>query len=302
MGSNVKGSFACAAPDGICAPSSSIDDRAIAMIAGEAAAGEIPAVSPARRHSLRTARVAATGQSGPAAPLDAHRTQERVLRIIFQPYIDERGRLHETSAVHAVVQRGEWQQQALADTTAIPDRNAQASGAEPVSLADAVERADLATIQPGDVDPNLPDPAAVAAARARRADPVKAIQDDVAARLTPRAGRTPGEPAIGITKRRVETKSVGGVLPSPQRGETKPPVGAQTTKPIQDATVSPAPTTEAAEALSRVKASPELRDKAARGESDARTAGQTGAVTATNAKARATVRAAGFPASIPEEN
>ncbi|MEL0254290.1 MAG: conjugal transfer protein, partial [Novosphingobium sp.] len=33
FGGNVKGNFSCSAPDGICAPSSSIDDRALAMIA-----------------------------------------------------------------------------------------------------------------------------------------------------------------------------------------------------------------------------------------------------------------------------
>ena len=35
MGGNIKGNFSCVAPDGICAPSSTIDDRALAMIAGE---------------------------------------------------------------------------------------------------------------------------------------------------------------------------------------------------------------------------------------------------------------------------
>lgn len=305
FGSNVKGSFSCAAPDGICAPSSSIDDRALAMIAGEAGAGEIPAAAPARRSSSRTTRAASTGQVVPAAPLDARRTQERVLRIVFQPYIDERGRLHEASAVHAVVQLGEWQQQALADTTSIPDRNAQASVARPESLADAVERADLATVQAGGVDPNLPDPAAVAAARARRADPVKAIQDDVAARLAPKAGRTPDQAAVEITKRRMETRSVEGAGPPVQTGEAKPPAGARVARPGPGATVAPiAPptTTAGAEALARVKASPELKARAAQAESDARAAGQTGAVPPIDAKVQPTVKAAGFPAAVPEEN
>ena len=35
FGGNVRGSFSCAAPDGICAPSSTIDDRALALISGE---------------------------------------------------------------------------------------------------------------------------------------------------------------------------------------------------------------------------------------------------------------------------
>ncbi|MCE3543613.1 hypothetical protein LXJ56_25870, partial [Escherichia coli] len=36
MGGTVKGDFACRAPDGICAPSSVIDDRALALILGDA--------------------------------------------------------------------------------------------------------------------------------------------------------------------------------------------------------------------------------------------------------------------------
>ncbi|USI75222.1 TraV family lipoprotein [Sphingomonas morindae] len=305
FGGNVKGSFSCAAPDGICAPSSSIDDRALAMIAGEAGASEMPVAVPARRSSSRTTRTASTGQVVPAAPLDARRTQERVLRIVFQPYIDERGRLHEASAVHAVVQLGEWQQQALADTTSIPERNSQASVARPESLADAVERADLATIQTGGVDPNLPDPAAVAAARARRADPVKAIQDDVAARLAPKAGRTPAQSAMGVTKRRAETKSVESAVPPAQAGEPKPPASASVERPAPETKATPrlpTPTTAAAEALTRVKASPEFPAKAAQAESDARAAGQTGPVPQSNSKVQSTVRAPGFPAIVPEEN
>lgn len=305
FGGNIKGSFSCAAPDGICAPSSSIDDRALAMIAGEAGTSEMPAAVPARRTSSRTSRTASTGQVVPAAPLDARRTQERVLRIVFQPYIDERGRLHEASAVHAVVQLGEWQQQSLADTTSIPERNTQASVARPESLADAVERADLATVQTGGVDPNLPDPAAVAAARARRADPVKAIQDDVAARLAPKAGRTPAQAAKEVTKRRAETKSVESAVPSAQAGEPKRPAGSPVPRTIPGATAAPntpPPTTAAMEALARVKAAPELTAKAAQAQSDARAAGQAGAVPPINPKVQPTVRAAGFPAAVPEEN
>ena len=34
LGGNVKGDFACRAPDGMCAPTSKIDDQALAMISG----------------------------------------------------------------------------------------------------------------------------------------------------------------------------------------------------------------------------------------------------------------------------
>jgi conjugal transfer pilus assembly protein TraV len=39
MGGNVKGNFICRAPDGICSPTSNIDDQAIASMMGGAAAG-----------------------------------------------------------------------------------------------------------------------------------------------------------------------------------------------------------------------------------------------------------------------
>src|SRR3546814_2844312 len=39
LGGNVRGDFSCAAPDGVCAPSATIDDRALAMITADAAEG-----------------------------------------------------------------------------------------------------------------------------------------------------------------------------------------------------------------------------------------------------------------------
>src|SRR3546814_7366088 len=35
LGGNVRGDFSCAAPDGVCAPSATIDDRALAMITAD---------------------------------------------------------------------------------------------------------------------------------------------------------------------------------------------------------------------------------------------------------------------------
>lgn len=302
FGSNVKGSFSCTAPDGICAPSSSIDDRALAMIAGEGPIGEPSPLSsnPARR----PARTAASGQVLPAPQVDARRTQERVLRIVFQPYIDERGRLHEVTAVHAVVQSGEWQQQALANATAIPDRNAFAVTPQAPTLADAVDRADLLDGAAGIVDPNQPDPAVVAAARARAVDPVKAIQNDVAARLAPKAGRTPALPAIEMSKRRAETRSVDGAAPVAP-GTVVKTAGTQPGKVAPGEAAAPAVsarTTVAAEAVARVKASPEYTARTAQAERDARAAAQAATVPPVDAKAQPTVRAAGFPAAVPEEN
>ncbi len=307
FGSNVKGSFSCTAPDGICAPSSSIDDRALAMIAGE---GAIDEPSPARASrvrgpSLRSSHITSAGRGMPVPQIDARRTQERVLRIVFQPYIDERGRLHEVTAVHAVVQSGEWQQQLLANASSIPDRNAMAVVAPPNSLADAVDRAELADRVAGSVDPNRPDPAVVAAARARSSDPVKAIQDDVAARLAPKTGHNPAQPAAEASKRRAESRSVDGAAPVAPATDAKA-LATRPTPTAQSETaaapISLPKTAVGAEAAARVKASPEYKTLAAQAESDAKAAALTGTVPAQEGKAQPTVRAASFPAAVPEEN
>lgn len=301
LGGNVRGSFSCEAPDGICAPSSSIDDRALAMIAGGSSTNDpiTAGTSPADRSKARM-RTAPAGRQLPLGPVDPRRTQERVLRIVFQPYIDGRGRLHEASAVHAVVQNGEWQQQTLANATAIPDRRvADVLAAE--SLAEAVDRADLAGSQAFAIDPNLPNPAIVAAARARRADPVKAIQDDVAARLAPKAGRTPVQPAAATTAKQAEHQAEGGPKPVAASAPVTT-VGSTGLKPVPAQAAPVTKTTAGSEAMARLKASTEYKDAATRAESDARGADRSGALPDPSAKPKPTVRAAGFPAAPGEEN
>lgn len=113
FGGNVKGSFACRAPDGICAPTSRIDDAALALISGE------PSVSPAGPYmSPRPASPYLT----PIAAREPVRSGEKVLRIVFPAHIDAAGRFREATAIHAVVERGEWI--AAADTGPSPQRTA----------------------------------------------------------------------------------------------------------------------------------------------------------------------------------
>lgn len=294
FGGNVKGSFSCAAPDGICAPSSNIDDRALAMISGDASEGDaLPAGDYAPRLPGRVHRAAAT-QPARMAAADPSRTREKVLRIVFQPYIDERGRLHEASAVHAVVASGEWQQ-ALLQPVPATVRSSAALTDPPESLADAVDRAD----PPGGLavtDPSLPDPAAVAAARARGADPVGAIKADVAARLVPKP-----QPAPVTGKGRALSPP-----PSPTPRSATPPTAlappvasAAPAGEAPQATVTPS--AAGAAAVARVKADPAYQGVAAgvaKGARDA--AAQTGAQPAP-AKS-GTVKAASFPAAVAEDN
>ncbi|MGE6695443.1 type IV conjugative transfer system lipoprotein TraV [Sphingobium limneticum] len=301
FGSNVKGSFSCTAPDGICAPSASIDDRALAMIAGHSGAADVSPAGPymESKPRLKTARPAAVGQRLAIGQPDPRRTQERVLRIVFQPYIDEQGRLHEASAIHAVVQSGEWQQQALASASAIPDRNARSMVPAPESLAEAVDRADPANAEVSAIDPNLPDPAAIAAARARAADPVEAIKSEVAARLAPKTGRTPMPQAPADQARTTGRSVVGATATASAAGgknaSARPKADTIVAAPQPKITVGP-------EAATRVKASPEYRTAATQAEEAARAAAATAALPDAKSPVKATVRAAGFPAAVPEDN
>jgi conjugal transfer pilus assembly protein TraV len=185
LSGNIKGSFACQAPDGICAPSAVIDDRALRLISEDPSATPAPAGTyrpegkPPTAKST-SARVAAVQPVRGPVSTTPGRSNERVLRIVFPTHIDARGRLHEASAVHAVVSQGEWL--TSTDDNAAPTRNAMSAAPDMPSLAEALASKEAAPLE---VDPNLPDPAVVAAARARKADPVAAIKAEVAGRLRP---------------------------------------------------------------------------------------------------------------------
>ncbi|SFO45193.1 conjugal transfer protein TraV [Sphingomonas sp. OK281] len=198
MGGNIKGSFTCVAPDGICAPSSKIDDRALAMIAGED--GD-RLITPAGPYSAPQS----AGRGFDTAAVAPARSQERVLRIVFPAQIDGAGRLHEQTAVHAVVERGEWQRALASNAVATTPAQVQAATGGDTLLA-AVDRADPPFMEDSaTADPDMPSAAAVAAARVQ-ADPVGDIKDQVARRLSiaprrlsvsPSALRTPSAVTFG---------------------------------------------------------------------------------------------------------
>jgi conjugal transfer pilus assembly protein TraV len=317
LGGNVKGSFSCQAPDGICAPSSTIDDRALAMISGDAGdtvipAGpyQAPAPQPRAMRTAMTTPAPMADRSAAAAP----RTREKVLRVVFQPYIDDRGRLHEATAVHTVVQ-SEWQAQALADATPIPDRNPAARAAE-VSLADAVDRDAPGYLDVAAIDPNLPDPAVVAAARARKPDPVEAIKADVQTRLGQRGRRR--APVSGTrTSSAVPVVRPPASAPAPVVARAEPASkpfqvashggvtvhrGSAPAATGQQAPISAAPkTTVGAAAVERVKASEAYRTAQQHVGETARSAGAADPAVGLKSLASPTIRAASFPASVPED-
>jgi conjugal transfer pilus assembly protein TraV len=292
FGGNVRGDFSCAAPDGICAPSSTIDDRALAIISSDDAEGLSvpPRVGPSSK-AASASRVALARPERPGSA-DAGRTREKVLRIVFQPYIDDRGRLHEASAVHAVVASGEWQQAAMQQ----PAQPAVAAGTflPRESLADAVDRVDPPQTGMATTDPMAPDPAAIAAARARKSDPVAAIKAEVATRLAPKADASP----LASGNRQALPLAADGLrVPAAPVGQRS--AGSVPESAPAKAGQSGLPDAGAA-AITRVKSDPAYRSVAGGVAQEARdAAAQSGAVPA---KPAPTVRAPNFPAAVSGEN
>jgi len=295
LGGNIRGDFSCAAPDGICAPSSTIDDRALAMISAEAMDGDtLPATGTPRGSAGRTNRASAP-QATRVAAADPARTREKVLRIVFQPYIDERGRLHEASAVRAVVASGEWQAAVGQTAPSGPQLAYDVTSAE--TFADAIDRVDPPGGVLSAIDPNLPDPAAIAAARARKPDPVETIKADVASRLAPRAGSAPAPVTVdGIA--RPPSAAVSPAPPPPAGAPASGSAGAAQGVGKPQPAISEAGT----QAVARVKSDPAYSQVAGSVAREARdAAAQSGAVPAAPVVSAPTVRAADFPAGVQED-
>lgn len=168
LGGHVSGNFACSAPGGSCAPTSKIDDQALAMIetGGITPAGPFEQTAPEtglRTTALHMGDHTVLGRSG-----------EKVVRIVFPPYVDAQGRFHEESAVQTVVERSAWAQSTPLGTRAgerqilgFGDDGAQgqslselASAAPEASFPDTQTRNEV-----GVADADLPDPGAIEAAR-----------------------------------------------------------------------------------------------------------------------------------------
>lgn len=275
LGGNVKGDFTCRAPGGICAPSSMIDDRALAMISGEDGDRLIQPTGPYAEPPTE-----GWGYQNVAAPA---RTRERVLRIVFPAQIDAAGRLHEQSAVHAVVEQGEWSQALAGNAVAsTPDRVAAATGGD--TLLAAVERAEPPTI--AYVDPDLPSDAAVAAASidgagqgAAVSDPIGDIKDQVARKLT--------APRRAPSKQSAASRSAPAASTPPTKQPAKPvaqapalaitPTSPPPTAPVAVAgrpmiSVPEHATAAGIAAVAAVSANPAIRSGLARAEPEARAA------------------------------
>jgi len=275
---NVKGSFSCVAPDGICAPSSVIDDRALALISG--GDGD-RLITPAGPYTAPRSE----GRGFDTAAVAPSRSQERVLRIIFPAQIDAAGRLHEQTAVHAVVERGDWQQALASNAVATTPAEVRAATGGDTLLA-AVDKSGQALVANDDaaVDPDMPSAAAVAAARVQ-ADPVGDIKDQVAQRLS----KAPRRLTVSSSALRTPTAVTYGsksAAPTPNVpvavGLTTAPKSLPSPAPVRPAAtsisaltvpkyVSPAGRT----AIAAVGANPAIRAGLSRAEPEAREAAKT---------------------------
>lgn len=176
FGGNVKGNFSCSAPGGTCAPSTVIDDAALATI--QNARPMTPTSGPWPQPHIR-----GEGKITTAANGVVHRDR-RVVKVVFPSYVDQRGYLHEARVVHAVADAGGWMELGAAGPgpqAPTPMSREQAAQIAPLPAEHGVSQSgsagwSLARVQGGPstqepdgagVDARAPDPASVAAARAR---------------------------------------------------------------------------------------------------------------------------------------
>lgn len=205
FGGNIKGSFACSAPNGTCAPSTVIDDQALSVIQNArpmTPAGPYMRSPTAARPTTAAYVPTGSGRITSAQGGMAHR-ERRVLRVVFPSFVDGGGNLHEPRIVHAVVDDGAWMQLSGSEPTAIDQiegRTASLASAAftPPSLPDAAtlpsDMSPAPEAKPAPAGP--PSAEAVAAARAKGAalkagSAIDAIRAEVQSRLAQTA-KAPG--------------------------------------------------------------------------------------------------------------
>lgn len=232
LGGNIKGSFSCGAPGGTCAPSTVIDDQALAVI--QNARPMVPAgpyfQAPANRFE-RTVSLVPTGSGRlAAAGGDMVHRERRVLRVVFPSYVDGAGNFHEPRVVHTVADAGGWMQV----SGAAPNAGDQLAGrsqaaalalmaSPPALTAQEAPPADQAPTAASDPDlganlaapvsasqTGLPDPRVVAEARVKGAAqksalPLEGIKAEVQARLAQTA--------------KAPTGQAPGIVPAPAKAE-----------------------------------------------------------------------------------
>jgi conjugal transfer pilus assembly protein TraV len=177
LGGNIKGDFLCRAPGGTCAPSTVIDDQALAQIGSARpmpASQTTPWVQPERAPGSIIAR-----QDGQVVA-----TVPRITEVVFPAYVDERGFLHEARKVKMLSEGGQWAQ--LSDGVSNPVTQAlSATEASVSSVAYHISVPNRLPI-PISADPNLPTAEAVALARQRASAKQPTTQEEIKAAVSAR--------------------------------------------------------------------------------------------------------------------
>lgn len=258
LGGNIKGSFACSAPGGTCAPSTVIDDQALSVIQNArpmtpgASSPAGPYLQPPARGAAQTALRAPTGTGRLAAvgPGLVHR-ERRVLKVVFPSYVDGAGNFHEPRVVHTLADQGGWMELSsgepnMAEQLAGRASSAALHAAAPVPDAAGSPAAGMRPDAAGaavTLPAGLPDPRAVAEARARgfarthgaplepgaAPSPLDAIRQQVDARLGQSARSKGSEGAQAATQSAPESgmaSAAVSAVPSATGSGAQAPVGA----------------------------------------------------------------------------
>lgn len=193
FGGNVRGSFSCRAPDGICAPTTKIDDAALALIGGTEAS-----MAPARpSFPAKRAEPAYVMQTSAQMP---DRVGEKVLRIYFPAHIDGAGRYREASAIHAVVERGGWMSASRnANAFAGGSRISAPAAGDQAAATNALRQLSLSELAASSPQVRFPDaPAEIEPQNAEKADTlVVTSAPQKAALAEEKSPIQPVPPAIG---------------------------------------------------------------------------------------------------------
>jgi hypothetical protein len=230
---NVKGGFLCQAPKGVCAPSTSIDNAALAQISAEHGADIVPAgdIIPASdmamageasgRPAKRSAKHFRRADIRLAAAGMPEGTGRPALWVVHPAWRDSQGRLHARTAEYAYVDAVPAQGFAAPEAQ---DVAARGDGADR-SLLGAAERAPevggmtMATSPVSAPLANVAPPATLAA------NPTDTIRAKVAAILAKAPKPIVTAPAVAARPPSMPVAS-GSVGPIVQSGGIFPPAGS----------------------------------------------------------------------------
>lgn len=193
LGTNVNGSFVCEGPQGVCAPSSSIDDGALAEIARSDGPDQLTPAGPYRIDEGMSREVGPVlAAAPPAAPAPAQTADSRyTLKVVFPAHVDATGQLHERASVETSVQMPGYGD---AVTSLAQRGSGSGSGSGRQGLLAAAERAPSLLAMAA----SAPAPAPVAEAlpvageetsEVAAADPVTRIREQVQTALAAQAPR-----------------------------------------------------------------------------------------------------------------